>query len=120
MRTRPSALAVASLKPMCRGAKEMSHTDCRESTRCATRRQLRLAWLSSFSSHTCTVASNEHVASTFPNSGCAHLTFQMLPECSDSVACSSHSPLSSWSQIRTCRSDEQVAILLPVKSYDTS
>lgn len=60
------------------------------------------------SSQMFTERSNEHEASTCPNSGCAHASRQTEPSCAFHDA--THRPCS---HTRTVRSEEQVAIRSP-------
>lgn len=50
------------------------------------------------SSHTAAVLSKEHVAKTWPNSGCAHVTLNTDPLCAFQDAVKCQFPCSSSSQ----------------------
>ncbi|KAI8036903.1 hypothetical protein M5D96_010214 [Drosophila gunungcola] len=108
MRMMPSAEAVASRRPRYLGANSTSVTLVRESTRVVRRVQRLVGALvdDTFSpmtsSQTEAVRSNEQVATTWPNSGCAQDTRQMEPEWAFQLLVTFHFPCPSSSQI--CKS----------------
>ena len=76
--TFPQISFLTSCRPMCFGANLTSVTEVRLSTRLVRFNQW--FWPASFS-HTAAVRSNEQVANTWPNSGCAHVTRHTDPLC---------------------------------------
>lgn len=105
IRIMPSAEQVAKTKPWDFGPNLQSVTLVRESTRFVRRTHrftgviVGVGFSLTVSSQTETVRSNEQVASTVPNSGCAHESRQTEPECAFQLAETVHTPLSFWSQI---------------------
>lgn len=96
----PSAEHVASTNPCDFGPNLQSVTLVRESTK-LVRRTHRLTGVivgvgfsPIVSSHTETVRSNEHVAKTVPNSGCAHDKRHTEPECAFQLADTIQDPFS--------------------------
>lgn len=101
----PSADTVANKSPKYLGANSTSVTLVRESTRVVRRTQRRAGVMvaatfsPATSSHTEAVRSNEHVAKTCPNSGCAHDIRQIEPECAFQLLETVNFPDSSSSHI---------------------
>lgn len=100
MRIIPSAEHVANTRPCDFGPNLQSVTLVLESTK-LVRRTHRLTGVivgvgfsPIVSSHTDTVRSNEHVANTVPNSGCAQLKRHTDPECAFQLADTIHTPFS--------------------------
>lgn len=116
MRMMPSAEAVAKSRPRYFGANSTSVTLVRESTSVVRRTQRRVGALlvDTFSpmtsSHTEAVRSKEHVAMTWPNSGLAHDTRQIEPECAFQLLVTAHLPCSSSSQI--CKANTMLSSTL--------
>lgn len=105
MRMMPSAEAVANTRPRYLGANSTSVTLVLESTKVVRRTQRRAGdmvaatFSPSTSSQMDAVRSKEQVASTWPNSGWAHDTRQMEPECAFQLDETDHLPCSFSSQI---------------------
>lgn len=130
----PSADAVARSSPRYFGANSTSVTLVRESTRVVRRTQRRVGALlvvtfsPMTSSQTEAVRSKEHVAITCPNSGFAHDTRQIEPECAFQLLVIVHLPCSSSSHI--CETNTHVfsptvincadALVLPLLSDRSS
>lgn len=96
----PSAEHVASTRPCDFGPNLQSVTLVRESTKLVRLTQrltgviVGVGFSPTVSSHTETVRSNEHVAKTVPNSGCAQLKRHTEPECAFQLADTIHMPFS--------------------------
>lgn len=96
----PSAEHVAKTNPCDFGPNLQSVTLVLESTRLVRRTQRLTGVIAGVgfspivSSHTETVRSNEHVANTAPNSGCAQDKRHTEPECAFQLAETIHTPFS--------------------------
>merc|ERR1719273_1999146 len=108
--TVPSAEQVARINPRCFGPNLTSVTLVLLSTKLVFFTQ----WFSppelfspTISSHTAAVLSKEQVAITWPNSGCAQVTFHTEPLWVFQDALQFQLPASSWSQTFTFWSLEQ-------------